>query len=74
MFKPFEKHMHVEYACLSRRVLIFHSFCSSLFVFQLGIRTDRGRGLLGKKWKVWIGGGRGLKTGKNVRTAFMDDS
>ena len=28
----------------------FHSFCSSIFVFQLSVCTDRGRGLLSTKW------------------------
>ena len=31
-------------------VFIFHSFCSSLFVFQLSFRADRGRRLLNKRW------------------------
>ena len=33
---------NVEYACHFQRVSIFHNCCSSLFVFQLGVCTDRG--------------------------------
>ena len=37
--------MHV----LFKGFLFFNSFCSSLFVFQFNVRTERGRGLLSKK-------------------------
>jgi len=32
-----------------KEFLFFHSFCSSLLIFQLSVRTDNGRGLLSKK-------------------------
>jgi len=37
--------MHVFF----KEFLFFYSFCSTLFVFQFSVRTDRGRGLLSKK-------------------------
>ena len=40
---------------------IFHSFCNSLAVFQLSVRSDGGTGLLSKKW---TGEGGGLKLAK----------
>ena len=50
-------------------------FFRSLFVFQLSVRTDRGRGLLSKK-HAGVDKGRvgGLEIGKNVRISFMDDT
>ena len=61
----------------SKEYLFFHSFCSSLRVFQLSVRTDRERGLLTfikhKADRCRHGDGGGLKTDKNLRTSFMDD-
>ena len=57
---------------LFKEFLIFHSCCSSLFFVQLSVRKDRRRGLLSKSGQAWPRGARGLKTGKNVRTSFMD--
>ena len=51
--------MHVVFKEFS----LLHSFCSALFVFQLSVRTDRGRGVVTQKEDR---GGRGLKTGENV--------
>ena len=33
-----------------KQLLFFNSFCSCLFLVQLSVRTDRGRGLLSQKW------------------------
>ena len=53
--------------------MFFQSFYSSLFVFQLSVGTDRGRGVVKQKADRRGQGREGLKTGKNVRTSFMDD-
>ena len=58
--------------CMS--FLFFHRFCSSLFAFQLTVRTGHGEGV--SKQKLDRHGqrdGGGLTTGKNVRPSFMDD-
>jgi len=55
-----------------KECLFFDRFCSSLLVFNFSARTDRRRGLLSKK-RTGVGRGRkGMKSGKYVRTSFMD--
>ena len=51
---------------------LFHSFCNTLFVYQLSFRTDRGN-VKQKADRRGQGEGGGLKTCKNVRTSSMDD-
>ena len=47
--------------------------CSSLTIFQLSVRTDRGTRVVKQKGdRCGQGDGRGLKTGKNVRASFMN--
>ena len=48
-----------------KELLLFHSFCSALFVFQLSVRTDRGRGVV-KQNSDRCGQGEGLETGKKL--------
>ena len=45
--------MHVFF----KEFFVFHSFCSSLFVFQLGVRKETGNGMLDK-------GGSGMDRGR----------
>ena len=60
--------MHVFF----KKFLFSHSFYSSLFVFHLGVCTDRGGGFQAKSGLAWTGGERGVKTGKNLQTSYMD--
>ena len=53
--------------------LLLHNFCSSLFAFQLSVRTDRMRGLLSKMRTDMDRGSKGLKTGKHVKTSVVND-
>ena len=45
--------MHVFF----KTFLFFHGYCSSLFVFQLSVRINKGSGLLGKK-RMGVDSGR----------------
>ena len=54
------------------KVLLFNTFCSSLFVFQLSVHKEKGKDLV-KQRVDRSGKRRGLKIGKDVRTSFIDD-
>ena len=56
-----------------KKILFFHSSCSSLSIIQLSVRTDKGKGLLSKDRTGMDRRGKELKTGKNVGTPFEED-
>ena len=53
---------------------LFHIFCSTLIVIQLSVYTDRGREVVKQKVNMHgKGEGGELKSGRNVRTSYLDD-
>ena len=56
-----------------REFLFFHSFWSCLIFFQLCVRTDRRKGEREARTGMDRGRERGLKTGENARTFFIDN-